>query len=138
MAEGHFAWQGRGHLLVRPSSLGICAAFPEYSDFSPAEAVFCSQLVLPSQYVDDTTESPLPSFLEEQTPWRATPYRQCHTIFHWLLQLCQRYCCWPILLLVYRDSLAPLYNGPFRILERSTYLFLLQIRDRLTKFPRSP
>jgi hypothetical protein len=45
--------------------LGICAAFLEYSDFSPTEAVFCSQLVLPSQYVDDTTESPSPSFLEE-------------------------------------------------------------------------
>jgi hypothetical protein len=114
--------------------LGICAAFLEYSDFPPAEAVFCSQLVLPSQYVDDTTEFPLLSFLQElQNTTVGHSLPPVPHNFHWLLQLCQRDCCWPILLLVHRDALASLYNGPFRILERSTYFFLLQIGDQTDK-----
>ncbi len=64
---------------------------------------------------------------------RVTPYHHCPTIFHCLLQLCQRDCCWPILLLVHREALAPLYNGPCRILEWSTYFFLLQIGDQTDK-----
>jgi hypothetical protein len=44
--------------------LGIRDDFHEDNDFSPAEAVFVSQLVLTGQFVD-TTESPSPSFLEE-------------------------------------------------------------------------
>jgi hypothetical protein len=42
--------------------LGIKTAFREDSEFSPAEAVYSSQLVLPGQFID-TAESPSPTFL---------------------------------------------------------------------------
>jgi hypothetical protein len=75
-------WVGRtvpqaaeGRLAVRAATaywhdhlpwvlLGIRASFREDSEFSPAEAVFSSQLILPGQFVD-TTESLSPSFLED-------------------------------------------------------------------------
>jgi hypothetical protein len=44
--------------------LGIRASFREDSEFSPAEAVFGSQLFLPGQFVN-TAESPSPSFLND-------------------------------------------------------------------------
>jgi hypothetical protein len=44
--------------------LGIRTAFREDSKFSPAEAVYGSQLVLPGQFIN-TAESPSPSFLRE-------------------------------------------------------------------------
>ncbi len=44
--------------------LGIRTAFREDSEFSPAEAVYGSQLVLPGQFIN-TAESPSPSFLRE-------------------------------------------------------------------------
>jgi hypothetical protein len=44
--------------------LAVQAAFHEDNDFSPAEALFCSQLVLPGRFVN-TYESQSPSFLEE-------------------------------------------------------------------------
>jgi hypothetical protein len=40
--------------------LGIIASFREDSEFSPAEAVFGSQLILPGQFIN-TAESPSPS-----------------------------------------------------------------------------
>jgi hypothetical protein len=65
--------------------LGIRTAFREDSEFSPAEAVYGSQLVLPGQFIN-TAESPSPSFLRElQTtmsgragvaPVRAPPPKQ--------------------------------------------------------------
>ncbi len=51
--------------LVRPLPwvmLGIRASFREDSEFSPPEAVFGSQLILPGHFIN-TVESPLPSFL---------------------------------------------------------------------------
>jgi hypothetical protein len=39
-------------------------SFREDSEFSPAEAVFGSQLILPGQFVN-TAESPSPSFLND-------------------------------------------------------------------------
>jgi hypothetical protein len=44
--------------------LGIRTAFREDSEFSPAEAVYGSQLVLPGQFIN-TAEVPSPSFLRE-------------------------------------------------------------------------
>ncbi len=44
--------------------LGIRASFRENSKFSPAEAVFGSQLILPGQFIN-TAESPSPSFLSD-------------------------------------------------------------------------
>jgi hypothetical protein len=44
--------------------LGIRTAFQEDSEFSPAEAVYGSQLVLPGQFIN-TAESPSLSFLRE-------------------------------------------------------------------------
>jgi hypothetical protein len=44
--------------------LGVCAAFRKNSEFSPAEAVFGSSLILPGQFVK-TANSSSPSFLEE-------------------------------------------------------------------------
>ncbi len=44
--------------------LGIRAALREDSNFSPAEAVFGTQLVLSGQFVD-TAESPALSFLKD-------------------------------------------------------------------------
>ncbi len=44
--------------------LGIRTAFREDSEFSPTEAVYGSQLVLPGQFIN-TAESPTPSFLRE-------------------------------------------------------------------------
>jgi hypothetical protein len=44
--------------------LGIRAAFREDSEFSPAEAVYGSQLILPGQFIN-TAVSPSPSFLSD-------------------------------------------------------------------------
>jgi hypothetical protein len=53
--------------------LGIRTAFREDSKFSPAEAVYTSQLVLPKQFIN-TAESPSPSFLRElQTTMTGRP-----------------------------------------------------------------
>jgi hypothetical protein len=53
--------------------LGIRTAFREDSEFSLAEAVYGSQLVLPGQFIN-TAESPSPSFLRElQTTMTGRP-----------------------------------------------------------------
>jgi hypothetical protein len=53
--------------------LGIRASFREDSKFSPAEAVFGSQLILPGQFIN-TAELPSPSFLSNlQTTMTGRP-----------------------------------------------------------------
>jgi hypothetical protein len=52
--------------------MGTCTAFLKDRDFSLAESVFSSQLVLPGQFVD-TAESTLPSILEELQNTMAGP-----------------------------------------------------------------
>jgi hypothetical protein len=109
--------------------LGIRTAFREDSEFSPAEAVYGSQLVLPGQFIN-TAESPSPSFLRElQTtmtgrppppaPHNAAPAPSARFV------------------LVRRDGaqppLSPIYDGPSRVLERSTHFFLLEMGDRTDK-----
>jgi hypothetical protein len=114
--------------------LGIRASFREDSEFSPAEAVFGSQLVLPGQFVD-TAESP--SFLNDlQTTMTGRPPPMQHnsvpapsTLLEELLLT--RF------VLVRRDGaqppLSPIYDRPYRVLERSTRFFLLEIGYRTNK-----
>ncbi len=64
--------------------LGIRTAFREDSKFSPAEAVYGSQLVLPGQFIN-TVELPPPSFLRElQTTIPASRHRRHDTTRPWL------------------------------------------------------
>jgi hypothetical protein len=75
--------------------LGIRTAFREDSEFSPAEAVYGSQLVLPGQFIN-TAESPSPFFLRElQTMMTSRPppparHNAARLHPHYL-----RSCCWP-------------------------------------------
>jgi hypothetical protein len=78
--------------------VGVRAAFQEDREFSPAEAVFGTQLVLPGQFANNA-ESPSPSFLEELFLHPGPG----------------------------PGPLAPVYDGHYRVLERSTHFFLLQI-----------
>ncbi len=117
--------------------LGIRTAFREDSEFSPAEAVYGSQLVLPGQFIN-TVESPSPSFLRElQTtmigrpplPARHNAAPAPSALPEELLLAC--------FVLVRRDGaqppLSPIYDGPYRVLGRSTHFFLLEMGDRTGK-----
>ncbi len=117
--------------------LGIRASFREDSEFSPAEAVFGSQLVLPGQFIN-TAESPSSSFLNDlqmtmtgrpPLPTRHNSAPAPSTLPEELLLA--RF------VLVRWDSaqppLSPIYDGPYRVLERSTHFFLLEIGDRTDK-----
>jgi hypothetical protein len=118
-------------------TLGIRASFREDSEFSSVEATFGSQLILPSQFIN-TAESPSRSFLNDlQTTMtgRLPPPTQHNsapassTLPEELLLA--RF------VLVRRDgtqtSLSPVYDGPYRVLERSTHFFLLEMEDRTDK-----
>jgi hypothetical protein len=102
--------------------LGVRATFREGSEFSHAEAVLGSQLVLPGQFVN-TAESPSPSFLRylQTTMAGCSPPPARHNSA--LAPTSQReellLACF---VLVHRDGaqppLAPAYDGPYRVLER--------------------
>jgi hypothetical protein len=81
--------------------MGIHTAWREGSDFSPSEAVFGSQLVLPGQFLS-TPEPPSPTFLQD---------------FQGVL--------------AGRSPLPPLYDGPYLVLERSLHFFKLQVGLRI-------
>jgi hypothetical protein len=117
--------------------LGIRAAYREDSEFSPAEAVYGLQLILPGQFIN-TAESPSPSFLSElQTTMTGRPPPPARhntapapaTLPEELLLA--RF------VLVRRDGaqmpLSPIYDGPYRVLERSTHFFLREMGDRTDK-----
>jgi hypothetical protein len=100
--------------------LGIRASFREDSEFSLAEAVFGSQLILPGQFII-TAESPSPSFLSDlQTtmtgrpppPTRHNAAPAPSTLPEELLLTC--------FILVRREGaqppLSPIYDGPYRVL----------------------
>jgi len=106
----------------------------EEADFSPAEAVFGSQLVLPGQFLS-APEPPSPNFLQDfqkvlagrsprQTSHHTTP---APTALPEDLLLAR-------FVLVRRDAvqppLSPLYDGPFLVLERSLHFFKVQIGTR--------
>jgi hypothetical protein len=114
--------------------LGMRTAWREDSDFSPAEAVFGSQLVLPGQFLS-TPEPPSQNFLRDfqgvlagraplPTSHHTTPSPT--TLPEELLL--SRF------VLVRHDAvqppLSPLYDGPFLVLERSLHFFKVQIGTR--------
>jgi len=117
--------------------LGIRASFREDSEFSSAEAVFGSQLILLGQFIN-TAESPSPFFLSDlQTTMTGRPPPPAwhnaapapSTLPEELLIA--------HFVLVRRDGaqppLSPIYDGPYRVPERSTHFFLLQMGDRTDK-----
>ena len=110
--------------------LGFRSAKGEDSEFSPSEAVFGSQLVLPGQFLS-APEPPSPSFLQDfqgvlagRTP---LPTRHHNTPAPTALPedlLLSRF------VLVRHDAaqppLSPLYDGPFLVVERSLHFFKIQ------------
>jgi hypothetical protein len=115
--------------------LGFRTSRGEDSEFSPSEAVFGSQLVLPGQFLS-APESPSPSFLQDFQGVLAgrTPLQTHHhttpspTALPEDLLLSR-------FVLVRRDAvqppLSPLYDGPFLVLERSLHFFKLQVGSRI-------
>jgi hypothetical protein len=114
--------------------LGIRSAWREGSDFSPAEAVFGAQPVLPGHFLD-SPESPSPNFLKELQNVLSgkTPPPPVHNSIPGPLTLPE-----DLLLashvFVRRDGaqspLSAAYDGPFRVLERSLRFFKLQVGSR--------
>jgi hypothetical protein len=115
--------------------LGIRASFREDNEFSPVEAVYGSQLILPGQFIN-TAESP--SFLNDlQTtmagplppPTRHNSASAPSTLSEELLLT--RF------VLVHRDGaqppLSPVYDGPYRVLGWSAHFFLLEMGKRTDK-----
>jgi hypothetical protein len=114
--------------------LGVRTAWREDSQFSPAEAVFGSQPVLPGQFLD-TPEPPSPQFLSDfqgvlanRVPTPATCKSLTGPTSLPEELLLARH------VLVRKDGphppLSPLYDGPFLVLERSLRFFKLQIDQR--------
>jgi len=115
--------------------LGMRTSCSEEADFSPAEAVFGSQLVLPGQFLS-TPEPPSPTFLQDfqgVLAGRPPPPTSHHTTPSPTTLpedlLLSRF------VLVRRDAaqppLGPLYDGPFLVLERSLHCFKLQVGSRI-------
>ena len=110
-------------------------ACSEDADFSPAEAVFGSQLILPGQFLS-TPEPPSPNFLQEFQGLLAgrSPRQTSHHTTPLPVSLPE-----DLLLsrfvLVRRDAvqppLSPLYDGPYLVLERSLHFFKVQIGSRI-------
>jgi hypothetical protein len=115
--------------------LGMRTACSEDADFSPAEAVFGSQLILPGQFLS-TPEPPSPNFLQEFQGLLAgrSPRQTSHHTTPLPVSLPE-----DLLLsrfvLVRRDAvqppLSPLYDGPYLVLERSLHFFKVQIGSRI-------
>ena len=117
--------------------LGIQTAFREDSEFSPAEAVYGSQLVLPGQFIN-TAEAPSPSFLRElQTTMSGRPPPPARHNAAPAPSTLPEELLLARFVLVRRDGaqppLSPIYDGPYRVLERSTHFFLLEMGDRTDK-----
>jgi hypothetical protein len=117
--------------------LGIRASFREDSEFSPVEAVYGSQLILPDKFVN-TAESPSPSFLSDlQTtmtgrpppPTRHNSAPAPSTLPEELLLARFIRVRWDSA----QPPLSPIYKGPYRVLERSTHFFLIEMGGRTDK-----
>ena len=115
--------------------LGIRSAWREDAEFTPAEAVFGSQPVLPGQFLD-ALEPPSPTFLADFQGLLAgrVPLPTAHHAAEAPMELPE-----DLLLsrfvLVRHDAvqppLSPLYDGPFLVLERSLHAFKLQMGSRV-------
>ncbi len=117
--------------------LSIPTAYREDSEFTPAEAVYGSQLVLPGQF-NNTAESPSPSFLRElQTTMTGRPPPSARHNAAPAPSALPEELLLARFVLVRRDGaqppLSPIYDGPYRVLEWSTHFFLLEMGDRTDK-----
>ncbi len=114
--------------------LGIRSAWRGDTEFSPSEAVFGAQPVLPGQYLT-SPEPPSPSFLQElqETLNNKTPPPANHNNRPGLLTLPEELLLTRFVL-VCRDGaqppLSPMYNSPYLVLERSLRLFKIQVGSR--------
>jgi hypothetical protein len=115
--------------------LGIRSAWREGTDFSPAEAVYGAQPLLPGQFLA-AEEYPSPSFLSDLQGILAG--RTLLPTTHHSSPAPQELPAELLLakhVLVRRDGhvppLAAAYDGPFLVLERSLRFFKLQIGDRV-------
>jgi hypothetical protein len=109
--------------------LGIRASSREDCEFSPAEAVFGSQLILPGQFVN-TANSPSPSFLSDlQTTMTGSPPPPTGPNSAPAPSTLPEELLLTRFVLVRRDGaqpqLSPIYDGPYRVLEQSINFFLL-------------
>jgi hypothetical protein len=141
VAEGRLAVLGRRRRLARPPPLGdarcVSASFREDSEFSPAEAVFGSQLILLGQFIN-TAESPSSSFLSDlQTTMTGHPLPPARHNAAPAPSTLPEELLLAHFVLVHRDGaqppLSPIYNGPYRVLEWSTHFFFLEMGDRTDK-----
>jgi transposase InsO family protein len=118
--------------------LGIRAAVKEPAAVSPAELLYGSQLVLPGQLVAAGDSVPAEDFLsslrsvvDDRLPLPASHRRAATAsptakipadLLHARMVLVRRD--------GVRPPLAPAYDGPYEVLERSPHTFRLQIGDR--------
>ena len=118
--------------------LSLRSTTREDSNFTPAEAVYGSPLVLPGQFLS-TSEPPLDTFLTDLhgTLSRPAPPLTRHntTASSKPPQILPAQLLQASFVLVRRGGhvppLAPLYDGPYRVLKRSLHTFPLQIGDRI-------
>jgi hypothetical protein len=114
--------------------LGIRSAWREETNFSPADAVYGSQPLLPGQFLD-SPENPSPSFIADfqgvlagRSPVSTTHHSSPEPVGLPEDLLLARY------VLVQRDGhqppLSPAYDGPYLVLERSLRFFKIQIGGR--------
>jgi len=103
-------------------------------NFSPAEAVFGSQLVLPGQFLS-APEPPSPSFLSDFQGVLAarTPLKTVHHTTPAPVSLPEDLLLSRFVLVRHdgaQPPLSPLYDGPFLVLERSLHFFKIQMGKR--------
>jgi hypothetical protein len=115
--------------------LGIRTAWREDAEFSPAEAVFGSQLVLPGQFLN-SPEPPSPSFLSDFQGVLAarSPLQTAHHATPLPAELPEELLLSRFVLIRHdgvQPPLSPLYDGPFLVLERSLHFFKVQIGSRV-------
>jgi hypothetical protein len=111
--------------------LGIRTACSEESDFSPAEAEFGSQLVLPGQFLS-SPELPSPNFLQDFQVVLAgrSPRMTSHHTTPSPISLPEELLLSRFVLVscdAVQPPLSPLYDGPYLVLERSLHFFKVQI-----------
>ena len=110
--------------------LGLCFSPKDDSEFSPAEAVYCSNLSLPGQFLEHS-ELPSKGFLRQveqavcgyfeppqhhgTTQPQPIPRALMKAKFEFVRDDASK------------PPLSPLYRGPYRVLRRSEKFFVLQI-----------
>ncbi len=107
--------------------LGIRSAWRGYTAFSPSEAVFGAQHVLPGQFLA-SPEPPSPSFLKElqETLNSRTPPLADHHNRHGPLSMPEELLLTRFVLVRRNGAqlpLSPMYNGPYLVQKRSLHFF---------------